>query len=97
MQTGLLEAAQKRMADQTQEVTSYEEMAKQLEGSDGSSAPGFFLVPWHDDAEAEEKVKKETKATIRCFPLDKQGEIEGKECFMTGRPATHMALFARAF
>ena len=43
------------------------------------------------------QVKKETKATIRCFPLDQQHRVEGKVCFMTGRPATHMALFARAF
>ena len=68
-----------------------------LEGSDGSSAPGMFLVPWHDDVEAEERVKKETKATIRCFPFDEQHRVEGQTCFMTGRPATHMAIFARAF
>lgn len=85
------------MSDRTLEVASYDEMVSALEGSDGSSAPGFFLVPWHDDAEAEERVKKETKATIRCFPLDEQQRAEGRDCFMTGRPATHMALFARAF
>ena len=72
-------------------------MASMLEGSDGSSSPGLFLVPWHDDAEAEERVKKETKATIRCFPFDEQHRVEGQTCFMTGRPATHMAIFARAF
>ena len=97
MQAGLLAAAEKRMEEMTFEVDSYEEMAKALEGSDGSGSPGFFLVPWHCDAEAEEKVKKETKATIRCYPLDQQHKAEGKTCFMTGRPATHMALFARAF
>jgi len=97
IQTTLLEAATQRMSDRTLEVASYDEMVSALEGSDGSSAPGFFLVPWHDDAEAEERVKKETKATIRCFPLDEQQRAEGRDCFMTGRPATHMALFARAF
>ena len=61
------------------------------------ASQGFFLVPWYDDAETEEQIKKETKATIRCFPLAEQHRAEGKECFMTGRPATHMALFARAF
>ena len=97
MQSGLLAAAEERMAAKTFEPSSYEEMASLLEGSDGGSAPGFFLVPWHDDAEAEDKVKKETKATIRCYPLDQQHRVEGQTCFMTGRPATHMALFARAF
>ena len=72
-------------------------MKTALEGSDGGSAPGFFLVPWHDDAETEEQIKKETKATIRCFPFDEQHRVDGQACFMTGRPATHMALFARAF
>jgi len=97
MHAQLLSAATERMKAATFEPASYEEMAAALEGSDGSSAPGFFLVPWCDDAEAEEAVKKETKATIRCFPFDEQHRVEGQSCFMTGRPATHMALFARAF
>ena len=97
MQKGLLAAAEARMAAMTFEPETYEEMAKMLEGSDGSAAPGFFLVPWHCDAETEDQVKKETKATIRCYPLDQQHRVEGQKCFMTGRPATHMALFARAF
>ena len=97
MQASLLAAATERMRTNTIEVSSYEEMAAALEGSDGSKAPGFFLVPWHDDAEAEERVKKETKATIRCFPFDEQHRVEGQSCFLTGKPATHMALFARAF
>ena len=58
---------------------------------------GFFLAPWHDDAEAEAKIKTDTKATIRCFPLDQQHHANGRHCFYSGRPATHMALFARAF
>ncbi len=89
--------ATERLAARTYEPASYEEMSQLLEGSDGSAAAGFFLVPWHDDAEAEERVKKETKATIRCFPFAEQHRVEGATCFMTGRPATHMALFARAF
>ena len=57
----------------------------------------MFLVPWRDDAVAEEEIKKQTKATIRCYPLDRQHLAEGKDCFYSGEPATHMALFARAF
>lgn len=97
MHAALLDAATERMRERTFEPASYEEMKAALEGSDGSSAPGFFLVPWHDDAETEKQVKDETKATIRCFPFDQQHRVQGQSCFMTGRPATHMALFARAF
>jgi len=97
IQAALLAAAEERLEKGTQEVETYSEMATALEGSDGSSAPGFFLVPWHDDAEAEAAIKTETKATIRCFPLSEQHRVEGKSCFYSGKPATHMALFARAF
>jgi prolyl-tRNA synthetase len=97
MQSALYESARERLASRTYELSSYDEMASQLKGSDGSQAPGFFLVPWHDDAANEEQIKQETKATIRCYPLDQQDRVEGKTCFYSGRPATHMAIFARAF
>ena len=60
---------------------------------------GFFLVPWKDDAANEEAIKEDCKATIRCYPLDmnSEGSVNGKKCFYTGKPATHMAIFARAF
>jgi prolyl-tRNA synthetase len=60
---------------------------------------GLFLVPWKCDAANEDKIKEECKATIRCYPLDvnEMGMAEGKTCFYSGEPATHMALFGRAF
>jgi prolyl-tRNA synthetase len=64
---------------------------------DALDGGGFFLVPWHDDAVAEARIKEETRATIRCYPLADQGEAAGKACFYSGRPATHMAIFARAY
>jgi prolyl-tRNA synthetase len=98
MQAALLAAAEQRMADRTIACDSYAQMKQELaDGDDGTSPPGWWLVPWCDDAEAEEAVKKETKATIRCFPLQGQEAAEGKACFYSGKPATHMALFARAF
>jgi len=97
MQANMLAAAEARLAAGTQEVDTYAEMADALAGSDGGSAPGLFLVPWHDDAEVEKQIKVETKATIRCYPLAEQHRVEGRVCFHSGRPATHMALFARAF
>lgn len=97
IQASLLAAAEARLAAGTKEVESYAQMVEALEGSDGSAAPGFFLVPWHDDAEVEKQIKTETKATIRCYPLAEQHRAEGRLCFHSGRPATHMAIFARAF
>jgi prolyl-tRNA synthetase len=70
---------------------SYAAMKDALDGG------GFFLVPWHDDAVAEGKIKEETRATIRCYPIDGQAEAAGRTCFYSGRPATHMAIFARAY
>jgi prolyl-tRNA synthetase len=92
MQQGLLEAAIARRDSHTYTVNSYEEMKAKMEES-----PGFFLVPWHDDVETERQIKDDCKATIRCFPLDAQGSLEGKTCFYSDRPATHMAIFARAY
>ena len=53
MQAALLDAAKERMRVHTLEPASYAEMSKMLEDSDGSSAPGFFLVPWTNDKETE--------------------------------------------
>jgi prolyl-tRNA synthetase len=64
---------------------------------DALDGGGFFLVPWHDDAAAEARIKEETRATIRCYPMDAQAEAEGRTCFYSGKPATHMAIFARAY
>ena len=97
MQGALYEAAEARLAEKTFRIDSYVEMKEALEGSDSGGAPGFFLVPWHCDADAEKAIKEETKATIRCYPLEGQEEAEGQKCFYSGKPATHMALFARAF
>jgi prolyl-tRNA synthetase len=75
----------------THRIDSYEELKARVEGG------GFFLVPWHADNAREEQIKEETRATLRCYPLDGQAEAQGKTCFISGRPATHMAIFARAY
>jgi len=94
----LLTKAEERMKAKTFEISTYEEMKSILESGDKSKL-GFFLVPWRCDAAAEDAIKDECKATIRCYPLDLnvEGAVEGKTCFYSGEPATHMALFARAF
>uniref|UniRef100_A0A7S4FTH2 proline--tRNA ligase n=1 Tax=Eutreptiella gymnastica TaxID=73025 RepID=A0A7S4FTH2_9EUGL len=84
-------AAAARLEDRTYRVETYQEMLDKL--GDG----GFFLVPWKADNENEDKIKDDCKATIRCYPMEYQAEAEGKTCFYSGEPATHMAIFARAY
>ena len=56
---------------------------------------GFARVWWAGDDADELKIKEETRATIRCIPIEQPGG-EGK-CFYTGKPATEMAIFGRAY
>jgi prolyl-tRNA synthetase len=52
-------------------------------------------VHWDGTAETEEKIKEETKATIRCIPLEGY-EGEGK-CMVTGKPSTQRVIMAKAY
>jgi len=56
---------------------------------------GFVSAHWDGTSETEDKIKEQTKATIRCIPLDNKQE-EGK-CILTGNPSTQRVLFARAY
>lgn len=56
---------------------------------------GFILAHWDGTPETEERIKDETKATIRCIPYN-ASEEEGK-CILTGRPSNQRVLFARAY
>jgi len=101
LQSYLLETAKNRLDEGISVDVSYEEMKLALESDEAGTFPGsgLYLVPWKCDAENEDKIKEECKATIRCYPLDKnlEGMVEGKKCFYSGEDATHMALFGRAF
>jgi len=56
---------------------------------------GFILAHWDGTAETEQKIKDETKATIRCIPFDSEPE-DGK-CIFTGKPSDKRVLFAIAY
>ncbi len=56
---------------------------------------GFILAHWDGTSETEEKISSETKATIRCIPIE--GEKEEGKCIVTGRPSLQRVLFARAY
>jgi prolyl-tRNA synthetase len=72
------------------EVNSYDEFKKVLE-----EKGGFISAHWDGTSATEEKVKTETKATIRCIPLD-QKEEKG-QCMVTGAPSAGRVLFALAY
>ena len=92
IQNELLERAITYRDERTYRIDTYQELLDNL------SKGGFFCsVPWCDDSVNEDKIKEECKATIRCYPLENQEEAQGKTCFYSGKPATHMAIFARAY
>ena len=101
VQEFLLDSAKERLAGNLNLAATYEEMRDALEKDEASEydGPGLYLVPWKCDADNEEKIKEECKATIRCYPTDvnEAGMHERKKCFYSGEDATHMALFGRAF
>jgi prolyl-tRNA synthetase len=74
----------------TTRVDSYEEFKSLLDAKGG-----FFLCHWDGTPETEALIKEETKATIRCIPLDAPDE-EGA-CMVTGKPSHRRVLFARAY
>lgn len=89
IQDELFEKAKKRRDEMTSEVDSYEEFQKVIEDKGG-----FVWAHWDGTSETEEKIKEETKATIRLIPLE-EGE-EGK-CMVTGKPSKQKVLFARSY
>jgi prolyl-tRNA synthetase len=85
---GMLQKARLFRDAHTQEPQDYE-------GFKEAVKDGFARVWWAGDNDDELRIKDETKATIRCFPIE-QPEGTGK-CFYTGREAKQLAIFARAY
>ncbi len=75
--------------ENTHRVDTWDDFKAQIEKG------GFILAHWDGTAETEEKIKDETKATIRCIPLDAPEE-HGK-CIFTGNPSNKRVVFARAY
>ncbi|KAH8063673.1 synthetase [Aureococcus anophagefferens] len=93
IQARLFAAAAARLDGGTVDVGSYDELKAKIDADD----LGFFRVYWAADDANEKAIKEDCSATIRCYPLDAQRDLAGKACFYSGKPATHVALFARAF
>ena len=90
IQKELLDNAISLRDNRTTNITTYQELL------DGIGNGGFFIAPWMDNSDNENKIKEDCRATIRCYPTDQNG-IEAQTCFYSGEPATHWALFARAY
>ncbi|MDC6362598.1 MULTISPECIES: proline--tRNA ligase [Flavobacteriaceae] len=71
-------------------VDTYEEFKRVIE-----EKGGFVTAHWDGTAETEERIKEDTKATIRCIPLNVDKE-EGV-CMVTGKPSAQRVLFAKAY
>ncbi len=74
----------------TRKVDTYDEFKEVLK-----TKGGFVLAHWDGTSETEEMIKAETKATIRCLPMEFQEE-EGV-CIYSGKPSKRRVLFALAY
>ena len=90
IQESIYNKALKYRDQNSHSVDTYEEFKKIIDGKGG-----FVYAHWDGTAETELKIKEETKATIRCIPLDSPEE-EGK-CIYSGKPSKQRVLFAKAY
>jgi prolyl-tRNA synthetase len=76
----------------THDAKDYGELKKAVE-------TGFAFSHWCGSAECEAKIKEETRATMRCIPIDQDNERPAHEgiCVHCGKPASERAIFARAY
>ncbi len=88
MQTNIFEKAKAFRDENTCTVETWEEFKEKVE-------EGFVYAHWDGTDETEERIKTETKATIRCIPLNQQKE-EGT-CIFTRKPSKGKVLFAKAY
>jgi prolyl-tRNA synthetase len=90
IQSNMYNKALKYRDQNSHHVDTYEEFKKIIDGKGG-----FVYAHWDGTSETELKIKEETKATIRCIPLDSPEE-EGK-CIYSGKPSKQRVIFAKAY
>lgn len=89
IQQNIFDKALKHRQSMTRTVETYDEFKTEIEKG------GFILAHWDGTPETEEKIKEETKATIRCIPLD--GDKTPGVCMVTGKPSKQRVIFARNY
>lgn len=90
IQENLLAQSENRVKENTVEVNEWKEFEKLM-----ADSKGFASAHWCGDADCENKIKQETKATIRCLPLG--GKEESGKCVKCGKKSSKRALFAIAY
>lgn len=90
IQDNIYQKALKYRDEHITQVNSYDEFKQVLE-----EKGGFISCHWDGTVETEKRVKEETKATIRCIPLDVK--MEDGQCIFTGKPSNKRVLFAKAY
>lgn len=89
IQQAIYQKALRFREENTHRIDTWEDFKIQIEKG------GFILAHWDGTAETEEKIKAETKATIRVVPVD--GEQESGKCVYTDEPSEQRVVFARAY
>jgi prolyl-tRNA synthetase len=90
IQSNIFNNAHKFTKENIRTANTYEEFKSIIKNKGG-----FVSAHWDGSSETEEKIKKETKATIRCIPIDSKKE-EGF-CVVSNKPSTQRVLFAKAY
>jgi prolyl-tRNA synthetase len=90
IQSNIYQRALSFRSSVTTKVDTYEEFKKVLD-----EKGGFISAHWDGTQETEAAIKEETKATIRCIPLD--AKEEAGTCMYSGKPSSKRVLFARAY
>jgi prolyl-tRNA synthetase len=90
IQANIFNRAKAFRDDHITEANSWDEFVELLDNK-----TGFISAHWDGTPETEEKIKEQTKATIRCIPLD--NKQEAGTCILSGNPSTQRVLFARAY
>jgi prolyl-tRNA synthetase len=92
IQNNIFQKALDYRLSHTTKVDTYEEFKEKIEEG------GFILAHWDGTPETEERIKEETKATIRCLPLEADEEsLQPGVDMVTGKPSARRVLFARAY
>ena len=89
IQANIYRKALAHREEMTRKVDTFEEFKTEIEKG------GFILAHWDGTTETEERIKEETKATLRCIPLDAPEE-EGVD-MLTGKPSHRRVIFARNY
>ena len=91
VQESIYNKAKNFREEKTRNVDSWEEFKAAI----NDDIPGFIYAHWDGTTETEEKIQEETKATIRCIPVD--NPLEEGVCVYSGKPSTQRVLFAKAY